>query len=91
MEASPKMLAEHGELDVRSVHWDDDDRAFLTGSSVEVFGVIELPTSVRQNETDEFVEKLLDGMMKSRKNLKEVSLCRTLFGGSGERCSFQST
>ena len=53
---------------------------------------IELPTSVRQNETEEFVRDVVGGMMKSSNNLKEVSLCRTLSsGGSGERCGFQST
>jgi len=38
MEQSIKMLAEHEEFDVRSVHRNDDGRAFLTGSAVEVFG-----------------------------------------------------
>ena len=38
MEASPRTLDEHGALDDRPVHWDDDGRAFITGASVGVFG-----------------------------------------------------
>ena len=38
MEPGIKMLAEHEEFDVKPVHRNDDGRAFLTGSAVEVFG-----------------------------------------------------
>ena len=36
MEPSPRILAEYGTLDARSVHWADDGRALFAGSSVEV-------------------------------------------------------
>ena len=50
---------------------------------------IELPTSVRESEAEELVRDVIDELMKSRNNLKEVRLCGTL--SSGEKCSFQST
>ena len=51
--------------------------------------VIQLPTSVRENETDEHVEEVVDGLMKSREGLKEVGLWRSYSDYEG--CSFQST
>ena len=38
MEASPRTLDQHGALDVRPVHWNDDGRIYFTGASVGVSG-----------------------------------------------------
>ena len=56
---------------------------------LEYLEEIELPTSVREKETDDFVRDVKKRLTKSKTNLKKVSLCRTR--GSGEKCSFQST
>ena len=49
MEPGIEMLAVHGALDVRPVHWDDDDRAFFTRSSIAVLGG-DQAAHVRQEE-----------------------------------------
>ena len=50
---------------------------------------IKLPSSVKGNETDEVVAEVVDGMMKSSKNLRKVGLRRSL-NPWNEPCHFQN-